>query len=254
MNSRPMSNIDKRPYHFDGRDIGTGRIREIADNPYGDEEKCWLAKRVIALQAELEASQSENERLAKTLIERNGEPVEGLVKRVAELEEIATDYGMKFQRAQDALKHQSLLHKSEMEAAEKRIAELERSETQLIEERDNAESALNDAYKAVMGQAPEWSNWFSFADAIDEIELACGLWRNQTDDVIQFRARIAELEAREKSLRTVGVMSKKAFQRLEGRESRFIALWPRPEIYLPRKRPEDGVIVYARVADNGKGE
>ncbi|WP_139770415.1 ead/Ea22-like family protein, partial [Salmonella enterica] len=44
----------------------------------------------------------------------------------------------------------------------KRIAELERSETQLISERDDAESALNDAYKAVMGQAPEWSNWFSF--------------------------------------------------------------------------------------------
>lgn len=52
-----MSNIDKRPYHFDGGDIGTGRIREIADNPYGDEEKCWLAKRVIALQAELEAQE-----------------------------------------------------------------------------------------------------------------------------------------------------------------------------------------------------
>ncbi|EDT8874399.1 ead/Ea22-like family protein [Salmonella enterica subsp. enterica] len=68
----------------------------------------------------------------------------------------------------------------ELEATEKRIAELERSETQLINERDDAESALNDAYKAVMGQAPEWSNWFSFADAIDEIELACGLWRNQT--------------------------------------------------------------------------
>lgn len=78
----------------------------------------------------------------------------------------------------------------------KRIAELERSETQLISERDDAESALNDAYKAVMGQPPEWSNWFSFENAIDEIELACELWRNQTDDVIQFRQRIAELEAR----------------------------------------------------------
>lgn len=67
-------------------------------------------------------------------------------------------------------------------------------------------------------------------------------------------ARVAELEVREESLRTVGVMSQKAFQRLEGRESRFIALWPRPEIYLPRKRPDDGVIVYARVAGAGKGE
>ncbi|EBG8828290.1 ead/Ea22-like family protein [Salmonella enterica] len=85
---------------------------------------------------------------------------------------------------------------SELEAARQRIAELERSETQLISERDDAESALNDAYKAVMGQAPEWSNWFSFENAIDEIELACELWRNQTDDVIQFRQRIAELEAR----------------------------------------------------------
>ncbi|EDR5597195.1 ead/Ea22-like family protein, partial [Salmonella enterica subsp. diarizonae] len=61
--------------------------------------------------------------------------------------------------------HEALL--DEMEAAEKRIAEqreyyegviadgskriaeLERSETQLINERDSTESALNDAYKAV---------------------------------------------------------------------------------------------------------
>jgi hypothetical protein len=74
------------------------------------------------------------------------------------------------------------------------------------------------------------------------------------DERSQLKQRIAELEAWEKSLRTVGVMSKKAFQRLEGRESRFIALWPRPEIYLPRKRPADGVIVYARVAGAAKGE
>lgn len=87
-----------------------------------------------------------------------------------------------------------------LEAAEKHIAELERSETQLINERDSAESALNDAYKAVMGQTPEWSNWFSFENAIDEIELVCELWRNQTDDVIQFRQRIQELEAREVTL------------------------------------------------------
>ncbi|ELK1648671.1 ead/Ea22-like family protein [Salmonella enterica] len=85
---------------------------------------------------------------------------------------------------------------AKIEPMDRRIAELERSETQLINERDSAESALNDAYKAVMGQAPEWSNWFSFENAIEEIELACELWRNQTDDVIQFRQRIAELEAK----------------------------------------------------------
>ncbi|MHA0960832.1 ead/Ea22-like family protein [Enterobacter cancerogenus] len=51
-----MSNIDKQAYRADGGDIGTGRIREIADNPYGDEEKCWLAKRLLALLDELEAA------------------------------------------------------------------------------------------------------------------------------------------------------------------------------------------------------
>ncbi|QLY64899.1 hypothetical protein [Enterobacter asburiae] len=49
-----MSNIDKRSYRADGGDISTGRLKEIADNPYGDEEKCWLAKRVLALLDELE--------------------------------------------------------------------------------------------------------------------------------------------------------------------------------------------------------
>ncbi|EAT6909433.1 ead/Ea22-like family protein [Salmonella enterica] len=83
-----------------------------------------------------------------------------------------------------------------IEPMDRRIAELERSETQLINERDSAESALNNAYKAVMGQAPEWSNWFSFENAIEEMDLACELWRNQTDDVIQFRQRIQELEAK----------------------------------------------------------
>lgn len=68
--------------------------------------------------------------------------------------------------------------------------------------------------------------------------------------------RIAELEAERETLRPVGVMSEGAFRRLENSESRFIALWPRPGIYLQRKRPDDGVIVYARTAaDIGvKGE
>lgn len=58
-----MSNFDKRPYRADGGDISTGRLREIADNPYGDEEKCWLAKRVLALLGELEAKDQRNAEL-----------------------------------------------------------------------------------------------------------------------------------------------------------------------------------------------
>ncbi len=57
----------------------------------------------------------------------------------------------------------------ELEAAEKRIAELEKSEEQLINERDHAESALADMYFAATGDEPEWSNWFGFSDAVDAV-------------------------------------------------------------------------------------
>ncbi|HGB5774293.1 TPA: hypothetical protein ACIVTK_005015 [Salmonella enterica subsp. enterica serovar Potsdam] len=60
--------------------------------------------------------------------------------------------------------------KRRLDAAEKRIAELENSETQLINERDAAESALADMYQAATGERPEWSNMFGFADAVDVVE------------------------------------------------------------------------------------
>ncbi|EBD7602616.1 ead/Ea22-like family protein [Salmonella enterica] len=59
---------------------------------------------------------------------------------------------------------------SELEASRQRIAELENSETQLINERDAAESALADMYQAATGERPEWSNMFGFADAVDVVE------------------------------------------------------------------------------------
>ncbi|EAT6875370.1 ead/Ea22-like family protein [Salmonella enterica] len=52
----------------------------------------------------------------------------------------------------------------------KRVAELENSETQLINERDAAESALADMYQAATGERPEWSNMFGFVDAVDVVE------------------------------------------------------------------------------------
>lgn len=57
----------------------------------------------------------------------------------------------------------------------------------------------------------------------------------------QQAVRIAELEREQEHLRVVGVMSEKAFHRLENRESRFIALWPRPEqnIGSPAQSPID---------------
>lgn len=58
---------------------------------------------------------------------------------------------------------------AELEAKDKRIAELDRSETQLIEERDVAHDAIDAMYEAATGERPEWSNWFVFADAVEEV-------------------------------------------------------------------------------------
>lgn len=79
------------------------------------------------------------------------------------------------------------------------------------------------------------ANWFQMAQKLGE-------------DLDAAEKRNAELERDQEHLRPVGVMSEKAFHRLENSECRFIALWPRPGIFFPRKRPEDGVIVYARTA------
>ncbi len=148
-------------------------------------------KVALALLDELEHYKSREERVTKLVMDNSTswdalyKKLEAAEKRIAELTDQKATWVTWAENASGMVDMLRL-----------RIAELERSETQLINERDSAESALNDAYKAVMGQAPEWSNWFSFENAIDEIELVCELWRNQTDDVIQFRQRIQELEAK----------------------------------------------------------
>ncbi|EOE5219094.1 ead/Ea22-like family protein [Salmonella enterica] len=159
-----------------------------------------IAERMLALLDELEHYKSREERVTKLVLDNSTswdalyKKLEAAEKRIAELTDQKATWVTWAENASGMVDMLRL-----------RIAELERSETQLINERDSAESALNDAYKAVMGQAPEWSNWFSFENAIDEIELVCELWRNQTDDVIQFRQRIQELEARTVNLSKLSV-------------------------------------------------
>ena len=89
-------------------------------------------------------------------------------------EQLASDYGLalhrpdaKFIAAANPATVLALL--DALEAKDKRIAELERDETQLIEERDSAEQALSEMYEAAMGDRPEWSNLFGYADAIDDV-------------------------------------------------------------------------------------
>ncbi|HHI1254146.1 TPA: DUF551 domain-containing protein [Escherichia coli] len=82
---------------------------------------------VIVLVETLEADKEQ----VKTLESRNRR-LEGIItaaeNRIAELEEIATDYGMKFQRAQDAAKYAALMHSDKLR---NRVSELEASHRKL---------------------------------------------------------------------------------------------------------------------------
>ncbi|EOH4926995.1 ead/Ea22-like family protein [Salmonella enterica] len=168
-------------------------LTKTSEQVYANAEFIAVAnpRTMLALLDELEHYKSREERVTKLVLDNSTswdalyKKLEAAEKRIAELTDQKATWVSWAENASGMVDMLRL-----------RIAELEQSETQLINERDSAESALNDAYKAVMGQAPEWSNWFSFENAIDEIELACEQWRNQTDDVIQFRQRIQELEAK----------------------------------------------------------
>ncbi|EGS3774538.1 ead/Ea22-like family protein [Salmonella enterica] len=201
---------------YDDKGCHYAEGRSIADDHYEQSRVTVVDVSdpdVLALLDELEHYKSREERVTKLVLDNSAswdalyKKLEAAEKRIAEQREYYEGVIADGSKRIAELTDQKATWVSWAENASGmvdmlrlRIAELERSETQLINERDSAESALNDAYKAVMGQAPEWSNWFSFENAIDEIELVCELWRNQTDDVIQFRQRIQELEARQIAL------------------------------------------------------
>ncbi|ENY0359834.1 ead/Ea22-like family protein [Salmonella enterica] len=197
-----MSNIDKQAVTEKTKELASFMVERFSMNPVSCKllNEAWkkefpdevaIAERMLALLDELEHYKSREERVTKLVMDNSTswdalyKKLEAAEKRIAELTDQKATWVTWAENASGMVDMLRL-----------RIAELERSETQLINERDSAESALSYAYKAVMGQAPEWSNWFSFENAIDEIELVCELWRNQTDDVIQFRQRIQELEAK----------------------------------------------------------
>lgn len=102
----------------------------------------------------------------------------------------------------------------ERESQNKRIAELEKSEDQLINERDHAESALDDMYFAATGNRPEWSNWFGFSDAVDAVV-----------------DRIADLEAKQ----CIEEMSK---QSCEARERDLFESWVMHSICISKSTLE----------------
>ena len=93
-------------------------------------------------------------------------------RRDQENEEIALMVGklrVELEEAKSKLNEQREYYEGVISDGSKRIAELEKSEEQLINERDHAESALADMYFATTGDRPEWSNCFSFSDAVDAV-------------------------------------------------------------------------------------
>ncbi|EPB0529702.1 ead/Ea22-like family protein, partial [Escherichia coli] len=93
-------------------------------------------------------------------------------RRDQENEEIALTVGklrVELEEAKSKLNEQREYYEGVISDGSKRIAELEKSEEQLINERDHAESALADMYFATTGDRPEWSNCFSFSDAVDAV-------------------------------------------------------------------------------------
>ncbi|EFN5511811.1 ead/Ea22-like family protein [Escherichia coli] len=93
-------------------------------------------------------------------------------RRDQENEEIALTVGklrVELEAAKSKLNEQREYYEGVISDGSKRIAELEKSEEQLISERDHAESALADMYFAATGDRPEWSNLFGFSDAVDAV-------------------------------------------------------------------------------------
>lgn len=85
-----MTALNKQAYRADGGDIGAGRLKEIADNAYGDEEKRWLAQRVLTLLDEnLQLQRDKDSLEAVAIAMRNDmrgarEKQEAAEKRIAE--------------------------------------------------------------------------------------------------------------------------------------------------------------------------
>lgn len=67
------------------------------------------------------------------------------------------------------------------EAAQKRIADLEKDTEQLICERDACEEVICNLYESVMGHSPEWTSAFGYEHAELEVMDQCDEWRKRAE-------------------------------------------------------------------------
>ncbi|HAG1882315.1 TPA: ead/Ea22-like family protein [Salmonella enterica] len=153
---------------YDDKGCHYAEGRSIADDHYEQSRVTVVDVSdpdVLALLDELEHYKSREERVTKLVLDNSTswdalyKKLEAAEKRIAELTDQKATWVTWAENASGMVDMLRL-----------RIAELERSETQLINERDSAESALADMYQAATGERPEWSNMFGFADAVDVVE------------------------------------------------------------------------------------
>ncbi|EBW8185719.1 ead/Ea22-like family protein [Salmonella enterica subsp. enterica serovar Typhimurium var. 5-] len=161
-----MSNIDKQAVTAKTKELASFMVDRFSMNPVSCKllNEAWekefpdevaIAERMLALLDELEHYKSREERVTKLVLD-NSTSWDALYK--------------KLEAAEKRIAEQREYYEGVIADGSKRIAELEHSETQLINERDSAESALADMYQAATGERPEWSNMFGFADAVDVVE------------------------------------------------------------------------------------
>ena len=113
-----------------------------------------------------------NPEVVQALLDERERNQQYIKRRDQENEDIALTVGklrVELEAAKSKLNEQREYYEGVIADGSKRIAEQEKSEEQLINERDHAESALADMYFAATGDRPEWSNCFSFSDAVDAV-------------------------------------------------------------------------------------
>lgn len=113
------------------------------------------------------------ERVFGPVLAERDEQIERLTKTVLQLE-LERRTSEEHIRAQAALLVQQERELTELRSQTRK---LDVSETQLINERDNAEEAISQAYYLITGKSPEWSNLFGHAEALEEIDKAQTLLR-----------------------------------------------------------------------------
>ncbi len=128
-----MTALNKQAYRADGGDIGIGRLKEIADNAYSDEEKRWLAQRVLSLLDKLEkekgyASAYEGEKWHyHQLAESEGERANRAEAKIKAVENNLIDSECHVAELEESLRDKQAL----LESAEKLNAELNQRNTVL---------------------------------------------------------------------------------------------------------------------------